>query len=68
MSETKPKANPLQFLRSVRAEMRQVTWATRNETLTASIMVLIMAGLAAVFLGIVDFVIRMVITFALGLS
>jgi preprotein translocase subunit SecE len=43
------KTNPFEFLQQVRAETAKVTWPTRNETIVTTIMVLIMAVLAAVF-------------------
>ena len=40
-------ANPVQFLSQVRAEAAKITWPTRREVVTITIMVLIMASLAA---------------------
>lgn len=51
-----PRVGPLTFLQQVRAEGRKVTWATRKETTTATIMVFVMALIAAVFFLVVDFV------------
>ena len=51
-------ANPAQFISQVRAEMAKVTWPTRREVTTTTIMVLIMATLAAAFFALVDLAIR----------
>lgn len=51
--ETK-KTSPVQFMREVRAEARKVTWATRGEVTASTIIVLIMALLAAIFFFLVD--------------
>ncbi len=48
------KTNPAQFIQQVRAETAKVTWPTRKETVTTTIMVLIMATLTAIFFLIVD--------------
>ncbi|MBI07712.1 MAG: preprotein translocase subunit SecE, partial [Rhodospirillaceae bacterium] len=36
------KATPIDFLRQVRQEVSKVTWPTRRETVTSTIMVIIM--------------------------
>ena len=48
------KTNPAQFIQQVRAETAKVTWPTRKETITTTIMVLIMATLTAIFFLIID--------------
>lgn len=68
MEESKKRTNPLTFLREVREEARKVTWATRNETVVAGIMVLIMVVAASIFFLIVDWVIRVGIGLLLGLG
>lgn len=55
--------NPFTFLQQVRAETAKVTWPTRRETVISSIMVIIMAFLAAIFFFAAD----QVIAFAVGL-
>lgn len=42
------------FFRQVRTEARKVTWPTRSETVQSTIMVMIMAGLMALFFFAVD--------------
>ncbi len=47
-------ANIVQFYGEVKREVAKVTWPTRKETMTATIMVLVMAVIAAIFFFIVD--------------
>jgi preprotein translocase subunit SecE len=58
--------NPLQFLQQVRAEVAKVVWPTRREVVLTTIMVFIMAALAAVFFSIVDLGIRSALTAVLA--
>ncbi len=44
----------MRFLQEVRQEGAKVTWPTRKESITSTIMVFIMVILAAVFFFIVD--------------
>jgi preprotein translocase subunit SecE len=43
------KSNPFTFLQQVRAETSKVTWPSRRETMISTIMVFVMAILAALF-------------------
>ena len=45
---------PLRFLQEVRKEGGKVTWPSSRETLTGSIMVVIMVAIASVFFLIID--------------
>lgn len=58
--------NPLQFLQQVRAEVAKVVWPTRREVVLTTIMVFIMAALAAVFFSVVDLAIRSGLTAVLA--
>ena len=58
--------SPLKFLQEVRTETSKVTWPTRRETLITTIMVFVLVILSAIFFFVSDQVIRMVITFILG--
>lgn len=55
-------ANPVQFIAQVRAEAAKITWPTRREVVTTTIMVLIMAALTSVFFFLVDLIIRFGLT------
>ncbi len=48
---------PAKFVRDVRAEAARVTWPSRRETLTTTLLVVVMAVLTAVFFLAVDYVI-----------
>ena len=45
---------PLRFLQEVRREGGKVTWPSSRETLTGSIMVVIMVAIASVFFLLID--------------
>jgi preprotein translocase subunit SecE len=57
------KTNPFTFLQQVRSETAKVTWPTRRETMISTVMVFIMAGLAAAFFFLAD----MLMGWAIGL-
>jgi preprotein translocase subunit SecE len=59
--------NPVQFINQVRAEAAKISWPTRREVITTTIMVLILAALFSVFVSLVDFAIRFGITAGLRL-
>ena len=48
------KTNPFTFLQQVRSETAKVTWPSRRETMISTIMVFIMAGIAAIFFFAAD--------------
>jgi preprotein translocase subunit SecE len=56
-AETKKRVGPLTFLAQVRAEARKVTWTTRQETVAATIMVLVMVLITALFFMVTDAVV-----------
>ena len=62
------KVSPGKFLREVRAEVEKVTWPSRRETAITTAMVFVMVTLAAVFFLVSDQVIRLVVTFVLGIG
>ena len=43
-----------QFLREVKKELKKVTWPSRKDTLSATLVVLVAVFIIAIFLGIVD--------------
>ena len=62
------KMSPALFVRQVRQEISRITWATRRETVTATIPVLVMTFIAAAFLLFVDWIISGLVQFVLGLG
>ena len=62
------KVSPFKFLQEVRAETDKVTWPTRRETMITTIMVFVMVAVASVLFLVADQIIRLVITFVLGIA
>jgi preprotein translocase subunit SecE len=62
------KISPFKFFQEVRAEGDKVTWPTRRETLITTIMVFVMVAVASVLFLVADQIIRIVITFILGIA
>jgi preprotein translocase subunit SecE len=60
--------SPFKFLQEVRVEADKVTWPTRRETLITTIMVFVMVAAAAIFFTVADQIIRIIITFVLGVA
>ncbi len=48
------KVNPAQFVQQVRAEASKVVWPSRKETSITTVMVFVMATIAAIFFFSVD--------------
>lgn len=61
------RVGPITFFRQVRAESNKVTWTTRQETVQATIMVVIMSVVVAVFLFSADLVINFLVKTITGL-
>jgi preprotein translocase subunit SecE len=62
------KTSPGEFVRQVRVETAKISWPTRRETLTTTIMVLIMTTVLSLFFLGVDTVIGGLVKFLLGLA
>lgn len=52
---------PCSFFRDVRSELRKVTFPTRKETIASTVVVLIAVFAIAIYLGVVDAVLSVVI-------
>ena len=63
----KKRVGPITFLRQVRAEGNKVTWTSRQETIQATIFVVVMSILIALFLFAADFVINIFVKMITGL-
>ena len=46
--------NPLKFVQSVKQEAFKVTWATKKEVMLVSVMVFLLASVAAIFFLLLD--------------
>ena len=62
------KISPFKFLQEVRAEGDKVTWPSRRETAITTAMVFVMVAVASIFFLVADQVIRIVVTFMLGIA
>jgi preprotein translocase subunit SecE len=62
------KISPFKFLQEVRAEGDKVTWPTRRETFITTIMVFVMVAAASILFLVADQIIRIVITYILGVA
>ena len=56
------------FLQEVREETRKVTWPSRRETAITTAMVFVMVAIASVFFLLADQLIRIAVTFVLGIG
>jgi preprotein translocase subunit SecE len=68
LGETMPKISPFKFLQEVRAEAEKVTWPTRKETTVTTIMVFVMVAVASVFFLLADQVMRIAVSYVLGIG
>ena len=62
------KLSPFKFLQEVRAEADKVTWPTRRETFITTAMVFVMVAATSIFFTVADQLIRILITFILGVG
>jgi preprotein translocase subunit SecE len=49
------------FLQEVWSELKKVHWPTRRETYAATVVVLVVVGIVALYLGLVDFALSQLI-------
>lgn len=66
--DKKKSVDPVTFVRQVEAEGRKVTWTSPGETVQATIMVVIMSVIVALFLFLADNIIGTVIRWITGLG
>jgi len=60
------KTNPAQFVRQVRQEINRITWATKRETMFASLTVFVMVLIASAFFFLVDLLLSNIVQILLG--
>ncbi len=65
---TTPRVSVGEFVRQVRAETSKIKWPSRRETITTTILVLIMTSLLSIFFLGVDKVLGGIVKFLLGLA
>ena len=66
--DKKKSVAPITFARQVEAEGRKVTWTSPSETVQATIMVVIMSIIVALFLFFTDQIIAVLIRLITGLG
>ena len=62
------KISPFKFMQEVRAEAQKVTWPTRRETMVTTAMVFVMVAVVSVFFLVADQIMRLLVTFVLGIG
>ena len=60
--------NPLKFLQEVKQEAFKITWPTKKDTVTGSLMVFGLATLAAIFFLLLDQILRFLLNLILTLN
>ena len=60
------KTNPAPFVRQVRQEINRITWATKRETMIASLTVFVMVLIASAFFFLVDLLLSNIVQILLG--
>ncbi len=61
------RINPIRFIKEVRSEVGKIVWPTRRESIVTTIMVFIMAAVAAGFFFLVDQLVRLALN-AIGIG
>jgi len=59
-------ANVGTFLKEVKEELKKVTWASKEETIGTTVVVLVLVILLSAFIGIVDIGLSKIIQFIVG--
>jgi preprotein translocase subunit SecE len=62
------RVSPFKFMQEVRAEADKVSWPSRRETAITTAMVFVMVTIASVFFLVADQVMRVVVSFVLGMA
>ena len=57
--------NPLKFVQNVKQEAFKVTWPTRKDVLIGSLMVFVLAAIAAIFFLLLDQIFRVLLDLVL---
>ena len=60
--------NPLKFLQEVKQEAFKITWPTKKDTLTGSLMVFVLATIAAIFFLLLDQVYKFLLDIILTIN
>jgi preprotein translocase subunit SecE len=56
----------MQFLREVKTELKKVAWPNKRQTIQSTSVVLVLVGIVAIFLGVVDWVLAYLVKHVVG--
>ncbi|MEW6557373.1 MAG: preprotein translocase subunit SecE [Elusimicrobiota bacterium] len=56
----------IQFVKEAIEELKKVTWLGRKEVLASTVVIAILIIIVAIFIGLVDFILSMVVRWLLG--
>lgn len=54
--------SPLAYLKEVRTELTKVSWPSRATTLNMTLLVLAVSAIVGLYLGVIDYVLRQLVT------
>lgn len=54
--------NPAEYLRQVAEEVKRVTWPTRSETQQLTLLVVVVCGGIALYIGVIDYVFQRILS------
>ena len=60
--------NPLKFVQNVKQEAFKVTWPTRKDVLVGSLMVFVLAAIAAIFFLFLDQILKVLLDLVLTIN
>ena len=60
--------NPLKFIQGVKQEAFKVTWPTKNDVMIGTLMVFVLATLAAIFFLLLDQIYRFLLDIILNIN
>jgi len=59
-------AKATDFIRQVKAELKKVTWPSRKDTYSSTLVVIVLVIFSAVYLGVVDLVLAKLARIVIG--
>ena len=59
-------ADTKQFAKDIESEAKRITWPSRPEAVKSTLAVIVISGVFAAFLGLVDYAFSMIVRFILG--
>ena len=60
--------NPLRFIQSVKQEAHKVTWTTKKDVMVGSLMVFVLATIAAIFFLLLDQIYKVLLDLILTIN